>query len=191
MPNIELLVPKMEHAIETSFHKYGNAKKTYPELAKAHECIAERLDYYVNGRPRKDVAPHNKDYLVDVANFAMLEAMYPEFRFLSTFPPAGSGWQADFSYKFISRVKENDASFRKKLEESKRSKIEELTHTLTGYQVCGGPAERLLYIAWLAAEEFAAPTFEDAFYDRNVAGANLSPGLAGGISYKQLMEGEW
>ena len=67
----EAFINKMKNAIETSFYKYGKASKTYPELAQAHKCIAERLDLYVKTQ--------NKDYLIDIANFAMLEFLYPAF----------------------------------------------------------------------------------------------------------------
>lgn len=65
----QAFVDKMKNAIEMSHYKYGWASKTYPELAQAYKCIAERLDMYLETL--------NKDYLVDVANFAMLEFMYP------------------------------------------------------------------------------------------------------------------
>jgi hypothetical protein len=64
-------IEKMKNAIETSHYKYGWASKTYPELAQAYKCIAERLEAYEK--------THNKDYLVDIANFAMLEFMHPAF----------------------------------------------------------------------------------------------------------------
>ena len=65
----EEFVVKMKNAIELSHYKYGWASKTYPELAQAYKCIAERLDLYFKTL--------NKDYLIDVANFAMLEYLYP------------------------------------------------------------------------------------------------------------------
>lgn len=64
-------VVKMKNAIEMSHHKYGWASKTYPELAQAVKCIQDRVDAYNK--------THNKDYLVDIANFAMLEYMYPMY----------------------------------------------------------------------------------------------------------------
>lgn len=67
----ESFINKMRNAIEVSHYKYGFASKTYPELAQAYKCIEERLNLY------KDT--HNKDYLVDIANFAMLEFLYPSF----------------------------------------------------------------------------------------------------------------
>lgn len=68
----ESFANKMKNAIEMSHYKYGWASKTYPELAQAHKCARERLDRYLE--------THNKEYLVDVANFAMLEFLYPEFK---------------------------------------------------------------------------------------------------------------
>lgn len=67
----EEFVVKMKNSIETSHYKYGWASKTYPELAQAVKCIQERLDLYNK--------THNKDYLIDVANFAMLEYLYPSY----------------------------------------------------------------------------------------------------------------
>lgn len=42
----EEFVHKMQNAIEMSHYKYGYASKTYPELAQARKCIAERLELY-------------------------------------------------------------------------------------------------------------------------------------------------
>lgn len=67
----EEFIVKMKNAIEMSHHKYGWASKTYPELAQAVKCIQDRVDAYNK--------THNKDYLVDIANFAMLEYLYPMY----------------------------------------------------------------------------------------------------------------
>lgn len=64
-------VMKMENAIVTSHFKYGSPQKTYPELAQGYKCIQERLELYLK--------THNTEYLVDIANFAMLEFMFPAF----------------------------------------------------------------------------------------------------------------
>lgn len=74
-------ITKMENAIEMSHYKYGWASKTYPELAQAYKCIQQRLEMYEK--------THNTEYLVDVANFAMLEFMYPAFKD-AKFEPADS-----------------------------------------------------------------------------------------------------
>lgn len=67
----EAFVNKMKNAIEMSHYKYGWASKTYPELAQAYKCISERLEAYIKTQ--------NTEYLIDVANFAMLEFLYPAF----------------------------------------------------------------------------------------------------------------
>lgn len=87
-------IAKMKNAIETSHYKYGWASKTYPELAQAHKCIAERLELYYK--------THNKDYLIDIANFAMLEYLYPEYsdaHYTPTDSNASPGLAGGISYK--------------------------------------------------------------------------------------------
>lgn len=90
----EEFVTKMKKAIEMSHYKYGFVSKTYPELAQAHKCIQERLDLYLK--------THNTEYLVDVANFAMIEFMYPAFKD-SKYSPTDSdrspGLAGGISYK--------------------------------------------------------------------------------------------
>ena len=93
-------VEKMKNAIEMSHYKYGWASKTYPELAQAHKCIEQRLELY-----RKT---HTKEYLVDVANFAMLEFMHPAFsdaRYQPTDSDKSCGLADGISYK---ELMEND-----------------------------------------------------------------------------------
>lgn len=87
-------IEKMKNAIETSHYKYGWASKTYPELAQAYKCIRERLNLYEQ--------THNKDYLVDVANFAMLEFMFPAFpdaAYCPTDSDGSPGLAGGISYK--------------------------------------------------------------------------------------------
>ena len=67
----EEFITKMKKAMLTSHYKYGYVSQTYPELAQARKCINERLDCYLK--------THNTEYLVDIANFAMIEYMYPSF----------------------------------------------------------------------------------------------------------------
>lgn len=90
----ELFVEKMRNAIEMSYYKYGNARKTYPELAQAYKCIQERLDLYLK--------THNTEYLVDVANFAMLEFKFPAFddaKYRPTDSDGSPGLAGGISYK--------------------------------------------------------------------------------------------
>ena len=68
----EDFILKMKNAIEMSHYKYGWANKTYPELAQAYKCVKERLEAYEKTK--------NKEYLIDVAGFAMLEYLYPSFK---------------------------------------------------------------------------------------------------------------
>lgn len=44
----EDFINKMKNAVEMSHYKYGNASKTYPELAQAYKCIEERLELYIS-----------------------------------------------------------------------------------------------------------------------------------------------
>ena len=177
-------VKMMKHSIYMSFYKYGNARKTYPLLAQANKCVQERLDYYINGKPFKNIATHNKDYLIDVANFAMLEAMFPNSG-SSPFakPDASSGWQADFSSSFVKiSMESGTSSF---VETSERLKS---LQSYSDLYIKEGDPINLKSIIYLACEEFHTPSFPDAFHDINIAGDKLSPGLAGGISYKELMD---
>ena len=63
-------IAKMENAIVMSHYKYGWMSQTYPELAQSYKCIKERLELYEK--------THNTEYLVDIANFAMIEFKLPE-----------------------------------------------------------------------------------------------------------------
>lgn len=58
-----------KNRIIVSHYKYGWCYQTYPELAQAYKCIEERLELYKK--------TGNKEYLVDVANFAMIEFEHP------------------------------------------------------------------------------------------------------------------
>ena len=87
-------IEKMKNAIETSHYKYGFASKTYPELAQAYKCAKERLEEYEK--------THNKEFLVDVANFVMLEFLYPAFpdaKYTPTDSDKSIGLAGGISYK--------------------------------------------------------------------------------------------
>ena len=90
----EAFINKMRNAIVMSYYKYGNANKTYPELAQAPKCIRERLELYEK--------THNTDYLIDVANFAMLEFMFPAYAdaaYTPTDSDGSPGLAGGISYK--------------------------------------------------------------------------------------------
>lgn len=87
-------IEKMKNAIEMSHYKYGFASKTYPELAQAYKCAEERLEAYKK--------THNKEFLVDVANFVMLEFLYPAFsdaKYCPTDSDQSPGLAGGISYK--------------------------------------------------------------------------------------------
>lgn len=65
----ESFVSKMKNAMLTSYYKYGEVKLNYPSLANAIESLKLRIEKYEE--------TGNADYLVDIANFAMIEFMYP------------------------------------------------------------------------------------------------------------------
>ena len=90
----EEFIAKMKNAIEMSHYKYGWMSDTYPELAQAYKCIQERLDMYIK--------THNKDYLVDIANFAMIEFKHPSFedaKYIPTDSDKSPGLAGGISYK--------------------------------------------------------------------------------------------
>ena len=56
-----------------SFHKYGYVKDVYPIKFDATSDVRERMKKYREGG--------NKNFLVDAANFAMIESMHSQPRF--------------------------------------------------------------------------------------------------------------
>jgi hypothetical protein len=59
----------MNAAMLVSFYKYGHVGDGYPKRVNAIDSLKLRLAKYVE--------TGNAEYLVDVANFAMIEFMYP------------------------------------------------------------------------------------------------------------------
>ena len=189
-------VLKMQHSIENSHYKYGEARKGYPMLAKAIDCVEERLEYYLHGKYSKNIAPHNKDYLIDVANFAMIESMFPCYpgQFAVSKPDAASGWKSSFSTEFTQSFCSNAPQceelrlwINSRNDLHGKNNVDCILALIALYR-----KEKLMQalkaIGYYAWQEYDNPTFEDSFYDINIAGDKLSPGLAGGISYKELME---
>lgn len=62
-------VVKMMAAMMVSYHKYGKVREAYPVRFSATDDIRARMSKYRQ--------TGNKHYLVDAANFAMIEAMHP------------------------------------------------------------------------------------------------------------------
>lgn len=63
-----------KNAMETSYYKYGPLKKNYKEYScmDAVGNLKRRLEEYEK--------TGNTEFLVDVANFAMIEFMYPQHK---------------------------------------------------------------------------------------------------------------
>lgn len=99
----EEFIGKMKNSIELSHYKYGWMSKTYPELAQAVKCIQERIDLYNK--------THNTEYLVDVANFAMIEYKYPSYadsKYIPTDSDKSPGLAGGISYKELMGEREGD-----------------------------------------------------------------------------------
>lgn len=60
---------KMVNAMGVSFYKYGAVADAYPHRVNALDSLQKRIEKYLE--------TGNTEYLVDVANFAMIEFMHP------------------------------------------------------------------------------------------------------------------
>jgi hypothetical protein len=88
----------MQNRIVVSHNKYGWMSKTYPELAQAVKSIQTRLDKYLE--------TGNREWLVDIANFAMIEYMYPSHKnahFRGTDSKESPGLTGGISYNEMMR----------------------------------------------------------------------------------------
>lgn len=84
----------MRNRMVMSWHKYGWVSESYPNLAQALKCLKERLDLYEKTK--------NTEYLMDVANFAMIEFGYPSLTntyFEGTDSDKSPGLAGGISYK--------------------------------------------------------------------------------------------
>lgn len=67
----------MEERMVMSYHKYGAIAEGAPKMDSMANVLA-RLRMYTVGDPAKGIKPGNTEYLMDAANFAMIEYMYPK-----------------------------------------------------------------------------------------------------------------
>ena len=67
----EDFVEKMRSRMSVSYYKYGPIAVAYPDKINAIESLMQRL--------RKYKATGNTEFLVDAANFAMIEFIHPTF----------------------------------------------------------------------------------------------------------------
>jgi hypothetical protein len=65
----EKFIQGMLNAMAVSFHKYGAVTDAYPHKLDALESLQIRLERYVE--------TGNTEFLIDAANFAMIEFMAP------------------------------------------------------------------------------------------------------------------
>ena len=80
---------RMRNAMAVSFHKYGPVREAFPYKVDAIRSLKRRLAMYEQ--------TGNADYLVDIANFAMIEYMLPaheKFHDLPTDGGEGRVWHA-------------------------------------------------------------------------------------------------
>lgn len=76
----EYFVQGMANRMAVSFHKYGPVAEAYPEKLDALATLQIKIDLYLNGGTvkGKTIKPGNTEYLMDVANYAMIEFMFPK-----------------------------------------------------------------------------------------------------------------
>ena len=72
---------RMLRSMAMSFHKYGKLKDAYPHRYNAIATLKDRLKRYEE--------TGNADYLIDVANFAMIEFMRPAHKTFNDSPTDG------------------------------------------------------------------------------------------------------
>lgn len=65
----EPFVQGMRERMVVSFYKYGHVGEAYPHKVNAVTSLTDRL--------RKYAETKNTEYLIDAANFAMIEFMFP------------------------------------------------------------------------------------------------------------------
>jgi hypothetical protein len=59
----------MLNRMAVSFHKYGPVKDGFPDKINARDSLRQRMEQYV--------LTGNTEFLIDAANFAMIEFMFP------------------------------------------------------------------------------------------------------------------
>lgn len=129
-----------------SFYKYGPVRDNYEK----HKC----MDTIGNMKKRlqKYKETGNTEFLADVANFAMIEYMYPAKKVVSS--SKKKAWQPPTL---------DDFSMDRMFETSTNIILDTYTKT--------GDTSLLVTIAALAGTEFTHPTLENAYYKPTDSGA--------------------
>lgn len=82
----------MANRMSTSYFKYGKVTDAYPHRVNAIASLKKRLERYE--------ATGNTEWLMDVANFAMIEFVYPRhpsahFRATDSIESPGRAWHGE------------------------------------------------------------------------------------------------
>jgi hypothetical protein len=83
----EEFIQYMRNRMLMSYYKYGPVAEAYPDKIDALASLQDRLRLYARGDAANGIRPGNTEYLVDAANFCMIEFMrprHPEAHFLAT-----------------------------------------------------------------------------------------------------------
>ena len=73
----EKFIDGMRNRMLVSYHKYGPSAEGAPKM-DVIASLMQRLRLYASGDATKGIKPGNTEYLIDAANFAMIEFMYPK-----------------------------------------------------------------------------------------------------------------
>ena len=73
----EFFFDGMRSRMAVSCYKYGHVVDAYPHKVDALGSIPARLDRYWKGDPARGIKPGNAEWLMDAANFCMIEFMRP------------------------------------------------------------------------------------------------------------------
>lgn len=73
----EPFVDGMRNRMVVSGYKYGPVREAYPHKVDAMASMMDRVRLYMRGDPAKSIAAGNTEYLIDAANFAMIEFSHP------------------------------------------------------------------------------------------------------------------
>ncbi len=98
----------MRDRMVVSWYKYGPVREAYPHKVDAIASLRDRLRLYLLGDKEKDIKPGNTEYLVDIANFAMIEFMLPRHRNAHFEGTDDSGSPGRVSVKTGARDKRNN-----------------------------------------------------------------------------------
>lgn len=142
-------VVKMKSRMVISFYKYGPVIDNYGSC-----CVNAMGSMYK--RIRKYSQTHNTEWLVDVANFAMIEFMCPQ--------------QKETSYDNSVNVPYDDLLIKEK-------DVSSVLHNLREKYKKTGNLAFVVDMANIAMIEFEKPQFEDAYFSGT--DSKESPGLDG------------